>query len=212
MPSANFNHIARVYRWLEYATFGHALERCRFRLLPRLHDRRRALVLGDGDGRFLHQLLTENPSLHADTVDSSAAMLRLLVARCGPDSVALHYADALTFIPPHADYDCIATHFFLDCLSTEDCSALVSRLTQYLRPDAVWIVSEFRVQRGILRIPSALLIRAMYAGFRLLTGLRTQRLPSYEEALRAAGFEIVEEQPMLHGLLVSQAWQKHPTT
>ncbi|HEY0308251.1 MAG TPA: class I SAM-dependent methyltransferase [Acidobacteriaceae bacterium] len=211
MPTANFNRIAPAYRWLEYASFGHALEHCRCRLLPLLHDRRRALVLGDGDGRFLHHLLAENSTLHADAVDISPAMLRLLAARCKTARVTLHRADALTFTPPRTDYDCIVTHFFLDCLSTEDCAALVPRLEQYLAPDAVWIVSEFQVPPGLLRIPGALLIRAMYAGFRLLTGLRTQRLPAYEEALLSAGFELVAEQSFLHGLLVSQAWQKpHP--
>jgi len=208
MPRENFSRIARAYRWMEYASFGHALEHCRFRLLPRLQDRHRALVLGDGDGRFLHHLLASNHILHADAVDSSTAMLRLLAARCDADRVTLHCSDALTFTPPHADYGCIISHFFLDCLSTAECAALVPRLSQYLSPGGLWIVSEFRVPRSALRIPAALLIRAMYAGFRLLTGLRTQHLPAYEQALRTAGFELAEEQLQLRGLLVSQAWRK----
>ncbi|MDR3737282.1 MAG: class I SAM-dependent methyltransferase [Acidobacteriaceae bacterium] len=208
MPAVNFNRIARAYRWLEYAIFGHALERCRFHLLPLLAGRQHALVLGDGDGRFLHQLLLQNPALKADAVDSSAAMLHLLAARCGRRSVALHCADALAFTPPCAVYDCIVSHFFLDCLSTEECAALVPRLAHYLPAGGLWIVSEFRVPRGMLRIPAALLIRMMYAGFRLLTGLRTQHLPAYEQALRSADFELAEEQTHLRGLLVSQVWRK----
>ena len=74
----NFDPLARPYRWLEYATFGRALERCRFHFLPALTGARRALVLGDGDGRFLARLLRANPELEADVVDCSPAMLRLL--------------------------------------------------------------------------------------------------------------------------------------
>ena len=44
----NFDRLARPYRWLEYATFGRTLERCRFHFLPALTSARRALVLGDG--------------------------------------------------------------------------------------------------------------------------------------------------------------------
>ncbi|MCU1248095.1 MAG: methyltransferase type 12 [Edaphobacter sp.] len=59
----SFDRIARPYHWLEYLTLGKALERCRNHHLPQLLDRRHALVLGDGDGRFLAQLLKQNPNL-----------------------------------------------------------------------------------------------------------------------------------------------------
>ena len=157
--SANFDRIARAYRWLEYASFGHALERCRFSLVARLHSAQSALVLGDGDGRFLQRLLMENPDVVVDAVDASPAMLRLLTERCGTGRVVTHCADALTFRPPRTEYDCIATHFFLDCLTSGECAALALRLREQLAPGGSWIVSEFRVPRGVLRVPAALLIR-----------------------------------------------------
>jgi SAM-dependent methyltransferase len=206
--SANFNRIARAYRWLEYASFGHALERCRFSMVARLHFAQHALVLGDGDGRFLQRLLTENTDVGVDAVDTSPAMLRLLTERCGTSRVVTHCADALTFRPPRTEYDCIATHFFLDCLTSEQCAGLAMRLRGYLAPGGCWIVSEFRVPRGWLRVPAAMLIRAMYAGFRVLTGLEPQHLPLYETALRAAGFVVVEEKIFLRGLLVAQVWRR----
>ena len=61
----NFDRIARLYRWGEYALLGPALERTRNHLLPLLAIRRNALVLGDGDGRFLARLLSQNPALRA---------------------------------------------------------------------------------------------------------------------------------------------------
>src|SRR6202012_3359002 len=101
--------------WLEGLTFGRTLERCRTHFLPRLADRRSALVLGDGDGRFLAQLLASNPALHADAVDTSTAMLRLLARRAHANATRLqiHQTDALTFTPTRP-YDLIVTHFFLD--------------------------------------------------------------------------------------------------
>jgi len=206
--SANFNRIARAYRWMEYASFGHALERCRFALVPRSSSVQHALVLGDGDGRFLQRLLLENTGVQVDAVDASPAMLRLLTERCGSSRVTAHCADALGFTPPHKEYDCIATHFFLDCLTSEECAGLAMRLREYLVPGGSWVVSEFRVPRGVLRLPGALLIRAMYAGFRVLTGLRPQQLPLYETALRGAGFDVAEERIFLRGLLVAQAWRR----
>jgi SAM-dependent methyltransferase len=206
--SANFDPIARAYRWLEYASFGRSLERCRFYFLPRLPKAEHALVLGDGDGRFLQRLLAYNASVVVDAVDMSPAMLSLLMERCEGGRVTVHCADARTFVPPRSGYDRVATHFFLDCLTSDECAALAARLTPYLAPDADWVVSEFRVPRGVLRVPAALLIRAMYACFRVMTGLEPQHLPAYEPALRAAGLEVAEEQIFLRGLLVAQIWRR----
>ena len=79
---ANFDRVARLYRWAEYLALGPLLERTREHFLPQLAGRRQALVLGDGDGRFLARLLRQQPGLHALAVDTSAVMLRLLRQRC----------------------------------------------------------------------------------------------------------------------------------
>src|SRR5271170_4061872 len=143
-----FDRIARPYRWLEYLSFGPLLERCRFYRLPQLADARRALILGDGDGRFLARLLTMNLYLQADIVDLSPAMLRLLKARIASTEATargtLHCADARDFIPTDS-YDLVVTHFFLDCFTTEDLFAMAARIRPRLTPEARWIVSEFAI-------------------------------------------------------------------
>src|SRR6202034_2691193 len=74
----NFNHLAGIYRWLEYLTFGPFLWRCRVHFLPKLAHCRRALILGDGDGRFTAHLLRENPHLKITAVDGSPRMIQSL--------------------------------------------------------------------------------------------------------------------------------------
>ena len=165
----DFNAIARPYRWLEYLSFGPMLERCRFHRLPELRDAQHALVLGDGDGRFLARLLSQNPQIRADVVDLSPTMLRLLtnrVAKIGAqDRITLHCADARDFTPtgsPCATYDLVVTHFFLDCLTTAEVQALAARIRHHLRPRARWIVSDFAIPRGLLSIPAKLVVRSLY--------------------------------------------------
>ncbi len=209
----DFNPVARAYRWAEYCTFGHALERCRFHFLASLAARQstNALVLGDGDGRFLGRLLAQNRTLQADAVDCSSAMLALLSQRCSDASVRVtpHLADARTFTPPRADYDLIATHFFLDCLTGPELDAFIPRIASHTRPGALWIVSEFHVpERGPLRMPAAALVRLLYVAFRALTGLRPTRLPNHAAALATSGFRRISHQPSLGGLLVSELWQR----
>lgn len=213
--SPNFDLIARPYRWFEYLTLGKALENCRNHFLPQLLDRRHALVLGDGDGRFLAQLLEHNSNLHADAVDISAAMLHLLRQRCKAvmPNIAVrlrtHQANALTFPLKNseASYDLVVTHFFLDCLTQPELDTLMARIAPTLAPGALWLISDFRIPAGPMRIPAKFLIRSLYLAFRLLTGLRTTRLPDHTTPLTQAGLTRIAHQHRLAGLLTTELWQ-----
>jgi SAM-dependent methyltransferase len=208
----DFNFIARPYRWLEYLTLGRALERCRTYYLPLLRDRRHALVLGDGDGRFLAQLLAYNPHLHADAVDRSIAMLRLLRHRSEAATsdantrLRLFHSNALTF-PLAGRYDLVVTHFFLDCLAQAELNALVTRVASALAPGALWLVSDFRIPTGLMRLPARTFVRGLYFAFRVLTGLRTCQLPDYATPLAGSGFVRIAHQHSFAGLLTTELWQ-----
>jgi hypothetical protein len=208
----NFNLIARPYRWLEYLTLGNALENCRTHHLPKLLDRHRGLVLGDGDGRFLAQLLTQNPTLHADAVDASTVMLQLLRQRCEASASSLdarlstHNVNALTF-PLRGPYDLVVTHFFLDCFTQPELDALITRITPTLTHGALWLISDFRIPTGLMHLPAKLIVRSLYLAFRLLTGLRTTHLPDHATPLLQAGLVRIAYQHRLLGLLTTELWQ-----
>ncbi len=208
---ASFDLIARPYRYLEYLTLGRALERTRLHYLPALTQQKRALVLGDGDGRFLAALLAQNPTLHADTVDISAAMLTLLRQRCQAyaDRLHTHQTSALAFNPPQHDqrYDLVVTHFFLDCLTQPELEALITRIAPMLSPKSLWLISDFRIPNGPLRLPAKLLVRNLYLAFRIFTGLRTTRLPDHATPLIKASLTRIAHHQLLAGLLTTELWQ-----
>jgi ubiquinone/menaquinone biosynthesis C-methylase UbiE len=213
----NFDLIARPYRWLEYLTLGRALERCRLHFLPHILNQKQALIIGDGDGRFLAQLLTQNPHLHANAVDTSATMLQLLRQRCeaaAPNAstrLHTHQSSALT-VPLSGPYDLIVTHFFLDCLTQPDLETLINRISPTLSPQALWLISDFQVPTGSMRLPAKILIRTLYLAFRILTGLRTTHLPNHATPLQQAGLTRIAHQPQLAGILITELWQLHSTT
>jgi SAM-dependent methyltransferase len=212
---ANFDRVARPYRWLEYLSFGRSLERCRNHYLAQLGGCRSALVLGDGDGRFLARLLATNPSLTADAVDSSAAMLRLLERRAqaaAADSrsrLRIHQADALSF-GPQRDYDLVVTHFFLDCLTQAELDGLCARIGPHLPPRALWVFSDFRIPAGAIHWPARAIVRLLYLAFQLLTGLQTHKLPDHAATLSAAGFARIARHLSLAGLLTTELWEYTP--
>ncbi|HEY6448947.1 MAG TPA: methyltransferase domain-containing protein [Acidobacteriaceae bacterium] len=214
---ARFDRVARLYRAMEYLSFGPMLERCRFAHLPSLRQASRALILGDGDGRFTAKLLAANPHLHVDAVDASPEMLRLLrqrVARAGAAArLTTSCADARDFEPLADDYDLVVTHFFLDCLSPAESEELIARLEPHLAPGTVWLVSEFQVPESG-RVHAWLarrVIRFLYAAFRVLTGLAVREIPPWRESLSSAEFTRGPSRSWLGGLLVSEVWDWQTT-
>ena len=208
-PLPNFNRLARIYRWLEWFSFGPVLQRCRCALLHDLASPRQALVLGDGDGRFTAELLAQNSALQIDAVDASSAMLTQLLQAAAQNAnrVTTHIGDARTWVPAVAQYDLIATHFFLDCLTTGEVAALAARIRSRVHPTSQWLVSEFAVPTGPYgKFVARPLVSLLYRAFRLLTGLKVQRLPNHREALAEAGFTLVRERKSLGGVLVAELW------
>jgi SAM-dependent methyltransferase len=213
-PPHNFDRVAGIYRWVEYLTLGPVLQQTRTRFLPQLLHARKALVLGDGDGRFLARLLRQNPDLHAIAVDTSAAMLQRLRSRClaaspsARDRLSLVQASALT-IEPQPDTDVIVTHFFLDCLTQTEVDALAASIAARTAPGALWIVSDFGPPRvRWLRPFAAAYVRSLYLAFRILTGLRITRLPDPQAALSGAGFHLLGRHERLLGLIYTEMWQR----
>ena len=206
----DFDRLALAYRWMEWVSFGPFLSRCRCAFLDRLSKRREALILGDGDGRFTARLLAANPAILVDAVDASPAMLSALLRRAGShrNCVQTQAADIRTWEPPRAAYDLIVTHFFLDCLTTDEVASLAARIRPHLLPDAVWVVSEFDLPANRFgRFISRPLIALLYRAFAVLTGLGIRALPDHRKALSQSGFILKHRQTHLAGLLVREWWQ-----
>jgi SAM-dependent methyltransferase len=208
--SPNFDRLAALYRWMEWLSFGPYLGRCRCAFLHEMSEARRALVLGDGDGRFTAALLRGNRNVDVDAVDVSEAMLRSLRRRVGVGAarVRTEVRDARGWSPrPDAAYDLVVTHFFLDCLTTEEVGELAERVRPALTAGARWVVSEFAVPGGVFgRWVARPLVAFLYWAFGVLTGLKVRRLPNWRAALEEAGLVPAAERRWLRGLLVSEMW------
>lgn len=214
----NFDRIAAIYRWAEYLSLGPLLQRTRTLLLDQLNNPRRTLVLGDGDGRFLEQLLLRYPQCTAVTADISAAMLDKLRRRClhsvpnGAARLTTLQRSALEIdlpLKPEETPDLVVTHFLLDCFSQPDVDALTTRIASHLSPGALWLISDFALPANALLRPAArLYIASLYAAFRMLTGLRVRQLPDPQFSLHRAGMRRITRHTLLGGLLYTELWQR----
>lgn len=190
--------------------FGGNLQRCRTAMLSHVRECRRALILGEGDGRFLAEFLRICPEATVDVLDISPTMLALARKRvAGNSRVRFVVANVETEPIPGMGYDLIVTNFFLDCFSTERLARLIPKLAECLIPGGLWIVGDFRVpSRAALRRRAEMQLAIMYAGFRVATGLTTVQLADPTPVLQGNGLSRIVEATWQNGFLASQLWQK----
>ena len=182
-----FDPLARPYRWLEYLVFQKSLEQCRFALLPALAGCRRVLTIGEGDGRFVAELVRRYPEIEVDCLESSQ--------------------DAVCWDYPVAEYDAVVTCFFLDCFRETTLADWVPRVQRALRPAGCWAVAEFCEGRsGWRRWRSQFWLGIMYAFFRRLTSLEAKCLPNWKRLLTETGGRVQEEGTIHGGLLEWSTW------
>ena len=210
---ASFDRLARAYRWMEYFSFGPYLQQCRCLRLGDMTSCEHALVYGDGDGRFVAELVRCVPEIRATTVDASSKMLLRLAHRLPSRAqVRLVHADALACAPaefPDAPFDLIVSHFFLDCFNETEIASLVARVNAAAEKTAHWVVSDFAIpRRQPARLAGALIVRGLYIAFALLTGLKTRSLPDHARVMRESGWVREDRRELLGGLLMSECWRR----
>jgi len=149
----SFDAVAPWYRLLESIAFGNALQKARIACLDEIGSARRAFIVGEGNGRFLADVLQRYPLLRIDCLDSSERMLDLAqrhVLETTPDEIGrvTFIRDDVRSWTPNDRYDLIVTHFFLDCFSTQQVGLIVAKLAQAAAPNATWLLADFRIPEG----------------------------------------------------------------
>jgi len=206
----NIDPLAHWYRWLEYAAFGRALERCRFAYLNRLADLQSILILGEGDGRALERMLDISLAARIDVVEVSSRMIGLAQRRiAGSTRVRFIQEDASSIRFQPLTYDAIVTCFFLDCFSEPEACELIERLSQALIPNGIWLMSDFAIPAlGWRHWHAKFWITAMYGLFWLTTDLRVGSLPPIAALLSRAGLTRLRRREQRAGMVVPEVWTK----
>jgi ubiquinone/menaquinone biosynthesis C-methylase UbiE len=206
----SFDRIAPHYRWLERLFAGDRLQRARTACFP-AEAPRRILSLGEGHGRTLAALRAAYPAAAITCVDASAGMLARARAQDGEGNVEFIHADALTWPVPAGEFDLLVTHFFLDCFPPEQLAVLIPRLATAAAPGAQWLIADFyEPARGLARWRARIILKILYAGFRIVTRLPASRLTPPDPYLIASGFRLKERHHFEWALLHSDRWVREP--
>jgi|SRR5882672_11051965 len=210
----SFDLLAPHYRWLEWLLAGKKLQRCRTAFVHAIPKPRRVLMLGEGNGRCLVELLRAYPEARFTCVDASRRMLDRAQARVRAhgletERIEFIHADVSGWRQPAVKFDLLVTHFFLDCFRPDQLAQMVPRLAAAATPDARWLLADFREPAsGIAKWRARGILRAMYFFFQRVTGLPASRLTPPDAFLQQSGFVLRERSFFEWGLLHSDLWQR----
>jgi ubiquinone/menaquinone biosynthesis C-methylase UbiE len=213
----SFDTLAPWYRTLEWIAFGDALQRCRVACLGEIAPPRRALVVGEGNGRFLCELLRLHPEVEVDCIDASERMLELARKRVEievgdrKEQVSFQHRDLTSWRPPDHYYDLVVTHFVLDCFPKPPLAGIITKLARASAADATWLLADFCIpQRGITRLHARLWLAAMYLFFRSTARIPASELIDPTPFLRAEGLVLARQCLFRSGMLKSELWRRTP--
>lgn len=194
MGKPTFDLVASFYPLLEQTVFGSTLSRARSFFISRVTEGNNILLVGEGNGRFLFEMVKQTSSGSVTVVDSSARMLAAAARRLATvdhcSRIEFIHADILEWRSPVAHYDRVVTHFFLDLFTPCRIRRVVEKITRLATQDSLWINVDFSSEDRCLR--QQLLMWAQYRFFQLSAGIQASRLFDPRPYIRQAGWEILE--------------------
>ncbi|QDV23663.1 class I SAM-dependent methyltransferase [Aureliella helgolandensis] len=208
-----YDRLAPWYESIERLRFGQALQNARTAFLPELCNSRRALFLGEGDGRLLQAFARMNSAARMTSIDLSSQMLALQKKRLQSAGQAQRAewlkGDAMAAQFGKGDFDLIVTPFFLDCFGSQELQILIPKLTQWLSESGQWYLVDFNLPpSGLSRHWAQFWLRAMHLFFRWQTGLKVRQLVLPDPEIHRQGFKLVHHKVSRLHFLRSTIFQK----
>lgn len=212
----SFDLLAPHYRWMEAVLAGDKLQKCRVHWLDSVRHCRRALLVGEGNGRFLSVCAEKLPDAQFTVVDASAEMLRQAERRWSragglPDRVKFLQRSLPGLGLSEQTFDLIVTNCFFDCFTPEQLQRVIDDIARFANESAIWLVTDFAVpERGWAKWRAKAALRAAYTFFRLTTRISAREICPPDPLLVKAGFELKGRVEGDAGLIYSAMWQRLP--
>lgn len=210
--TAKFDGLAPYYHWMETVLAGRKLERCRNAFLTHINNPQRVLLVGEGHGKFLAEIVRRWPQSKITCLDVSAGMIaasKKHLKRRGLNTSRTTFLCGNLFTVPLEEYDLIATHFLLDCLTPEQLAMAIAKLASHLRPGGRWMLSDFQLPAsGWKRLRAQCIHWLMYRFFRAVTDLPAEKITNPVPLLERNGVICINRREFDWGLLHAELWEK----
>lgn len=199
----NFDFIAPFYDRLVKIIFGRRLYDAQVALFKYVPKNASVLIIGGGTGTFLNQFIAEAAPAHIDYLEASQKMLEIACnSHQTYQNIRFIYGNENSEVVPGSGYDIVLIPFVFDLYTEHDLNLMVIKLKSKLKPDAVWLVTDFYADTNSARLHQALL-KVMYWFFKFISGVKAMKLPDYMLILKQNHLYVVREQRFIRGFVRS---------
>lgn len=210
-----YDRLARWYWLLEKPVFRNDLQRARTAMLSELPVVHRILILGDGDGRLLAEILRLRRHVHVTSVEQSQQMLRLQRERAAQqdacDRVSFVCQDATKWDAGEETFDCVVAPFFLDCFTEAELRRHLPRWLDSVGPEGWFYHVDFVMPpAGWRRLRASFWSRVMHRFFAWQTGLSSKSLVALEPFFDPVRWSVHRTRLLNKGFLQSRLYRRLP--
>ena len=193
-----FDRIAKYYDLLEILAFGKILSATRLYLLTKTCNLNDILLIGEGTGCFLKNLVRCYPKSSITILDSSNRMIDIMrgyIQISKIQNITILQEDYFNHIP-RTKYDLIYTNFFLDCYKQNDVLKLVDKIKSMLNKSGEWNDVDFTTPHGRNSMNynyNKFILKVLYKFFRLICKIESASIKNVDFDYQKFGFILDRE-------------------
>lgn len=211
MIKNRYDRLAPYYDFLARIIFGKSLLQAKSHCLDFLPQGAKILLIGGGTGQILPAILEGDRQAHVVYLEKSSKMMAFARRRLEQSMIR-----RVSFIegdesklPAVEKFDVVITNFFLDQFMEDRLEVLINLLFDRLNTTGLWLFTDFQLQKGQAHYWwQNLLVKIMFAFFKITTNLETNRLPEFDHFFQDQNLQLVEEKYFFKKLIVSRAYRK----
>ncbi len=191
--AANYDKIAPVYDLLSRLVYGNSIRKAQCSLVQFIKPENRILLIGGGTGWILEEMAKLHTSgLTIDYVEASAKMIQLAQKKSRGNNTVRFIQTPVEDFSAAGLYDVIFTPFIFDNFNKEKAALIFKKLSPLLKSQGIWLHCDFTGDKKEDPFWQRLLLKIMYAFFRLTTGIETSKLIPIENYFQPAYQKIFE--------------------
>lgn len=202
----NYDTVAWCYDRFSRLVFGNTQVSAQLHLLPFIPPGSRILIAGGGTGWILEEIAKVHSSgLTITYIDASEKMINLAKRQSAGNNKVVFKAANVEYAMNDDRYDVVLTPFLFDNFTQRKAEQLFAAIDKHLVPQALWLYCDFD-ETSILS--HRLLMKIMYAFFRICCGVKATQMPDMENCFRQRNYFAMARRPYMNGFINSLVYKK----
>lgn len=204
----SYDTVAPFYDCLAHLVFGKSILSAQKFLINYIPSNSTVLIIGGGSGNVLREITAKHPrGLKITYVDSSQSMIKLSKKHSTGENVVTFINEPFQTVTINYGYDVVITEFFFDNFLPATAHTIFNKVNNLLKPGGMWLYSDFVIDNHA-PLWQKLLLKTMYAFFRMFTNIEAASLPEVSSFFSSNDYNQMASENFYKGFIRSVLYRK----